>query len=112
VGVVNELHTPSTILLQTSSSSSEANPPQVHKVGISSPSNVKRLIQPRRGVRQIPPRTCAASIALLVVGLVLCGLAIWFFVENPEHEGALPMLLLAILGERQDNDLFPILSYT
>ena len=49
--------------------------------------------------RKIPEKTCAAAVGLLVVGIILFALALDFFIENPDHDGSLPLLILAILGE-------------
>ena len=48
--------------------------------------------------RRIPAKTCGAAIALVVVGIILFGVAIDFFVKNPDHAGSLPLLILSILG--------------
>jgi hypothetical protein len=53
---------------------------------------------PRKMRRRIPVKTCVASVALLIAGVVLLILALDFYVANPDHDGALPVLVLAVIS--------------
>uniref|UniRef100_A0A7S2G805 Transmembrane protein 230 n=1 Tax=Florenciella parvula TaxID=236787 RepID=A0A7S2G805_9STRA len=55
----------------------------------------------RRRVRRkvkIPAKTCAAAGGLLIVGVILLGVALDFFVNHPHHEGTIPMLVIAAIA--------------
>ena len=53
--------------------------------------------QPIRVKRKIPLNICITSIGLNILGNVFLTMSIDFYIENPEHEGSLPMLILACL---------------
>lgn len=52
----------------------------------------------KRLKRRIPMRTCVASVGLLLAGVVLLVLALDFYFANPDHDGAVPVLILAVLA--------------
>lgn len=51
-----------------------------------------------RNKKNIPVKACIASVGLNILGVLLLGFSLDFFIKNKNHSGSLPMLILSILA--------------